>query len=154
MIRTDLAYRRTAAEAASGMGLLIALFDTLAGDLRRAAEAQRENDIERRSREAGHALRVLGFLENRVASATDGELARELIAFYSSLRRKLIEASARKSAGMLEQMMADVLKLREQWQQIEQRNEPSGPEILRPVIQIPAGYPAPQIERIRSNWSA
>ena len=54
MNRTDLAYRRTAAEAASGLGLLIALFDTLAGDLRRAAEAQRANDIERRSREARH----------------------------------------------------------------------------------------------------
>jgi hypothetical protein len=41
MTPTDLAYRKTAVEGASGMGLLIALYDTLAGDLRRAAAAQR-----------------------------------------------------------------------------------------------------------------
>ena len=154
MNRTDLAYRRTAAEAASGLGLLIALFATLAGDLRRAAEAQRANDIERRSREARHALLVIGYLEDWVARGTDGELARELIAFYSSMRRKLIEAAARKSAKLLEQQMDRVLELREHWQQIELRNEPSGPEILSPVIPIPPGYPAPQIERQRGSWSA
>ncbi len=118
--------------------MLIALYDTLAGDLRRAAEAQRENDMERRCREARHALRVIGYLEDRVSRGTEGELARELTKFYSSLRSKLIEAAVRKSAEMLEQMMTDVLKLRGHWQQIELRTEPSGPEILRPEIQIPA----------------
>ena len=34
---TELAYRKTAVEGASGFGLMIALYDTLAGNLRRAA---------------------------------------------------------------------------------------------------------------------
>jgi len=37
MNRTDMAYRKSAVEGATGFGLLIALYDTLAGDLRRAA---------------------------------------------------------------------------------------------------------------------
>jgi flagellar biosynthetic protein FliS len=136
------------------LGLLISLFDTLAGNLRRAGKAQREDDIERRCREVRHALLVIGHLENWVEQGTGGVLAQELAAFYSSLRRKVIEAEAANSAEILEKQMFRVLELREHWQQIELRNEPSGPEILRPVIQMPARYPAPQIQGLRGNWSA
>lgn len=154
MNRTDLAYRRTGVEAASGLGLLITLFDTLAGDLRRAADAQRTNDIEMRSQEVRHALLVVGYLEDWVKRGEDGDLARELIAFYASLRRNLIEAAARMSAEIFERQMADVLELRKYWQQIESRMESSGPEILLPELRIPAGYPVPQIECRQSSWSA
>ena len=154
MNRTDLAYRRTAAEAASGLGLLIALFDTLAGDLRRAAEAQRANLIEHRCREVHHALLVLGYLEDWVNRGSDGVLARQLIAIYSDLRRKVIDAEVRKSSETLEQQMARVLELREHWQRIEVGAEPSGPEILPPAFKTPAGYPAAQFESRRSSWSA
>ncbi len=64
MTPTELSYRKTATEGASGFGLLIGLFDTLAGNLRRAAEAQRANDMEKRCGEANHALLVIGHLEN------------------------------------------------------------------------------------------
>ena len=37
MSPTEMAYRKTAIGGASGFGLLVALYDTLAGDLRRAA---------------------------------------------------------------------------------------------------------------------
>ena len=154
MNRTELAYRRTAADAPGGLGLLIGLFDTLAGDLRRAADAQRENDIEQRCREVRHALLVLGHLEDWVKRGEDGILARKLIAFYSSLRRKLTEAEVRKSAEIFERQMAAVLELRKYWQQIESRTESSGPEILLPEFRIPAGYPDPQIESGRGSWSA
>jgi flagellar protein FliS len=154
MNRTDLAYRRTAAEAASGLALLISLYDTLAGDLRRAAEAQRTNDIERRGREVHHAVLVVGYLEDWVNKGTGGLLAQELTAFYGSLRRKLIDAEARQSAEIFEQQMNRVLELRKSWQSVEVRNEPSGPEVLRPPIPIPAGYPTPRPERLRGSWSA
>lgn len=154
MNRTDLAYRRTAAEAASGLTLLISLFDTLAGDLRRAAQAQRENDIEQRSKETRHALLIVGYLEDWVNRGTGGTLAQELSTFYASLRRSVIEAEIKMSPEIFEQLMSRVLKLREQWQAVQLRTEPSGPEVLRPAIQIPIGYPAPHVERQQSSWSA
>jgi flagellar biosynthetic protein FliS len=154
MTQIDLAYRRTAAEAPGGLALLIALFDTLAGDLRRAAKAQRDNQIERRYREVRHAMLVVAHLESWVDQGTGGVLAQELAAFYASLRRKLIEAEACKSAELLEQQMFRVLDLREHWQQVVLRSEPSGPEILHPASEMPTRYPGPQIERLRSNWSA
>ena len=60
--QTELSYRRSAIEGASTIGLMIALFDTLVGDLRRAAFALRKNDIETRCRELNHATLVLGQL--------------------------------------------------------------------------------------------
>lgn len=154
MNRTDIAYRRTAAEASSGLGLLISLYDTLAGDLRRAAQAQREDAIERRCQEVRHALLIVGYLENWVNRGEGGMLSQQLSTFYASLRCKLIEAEAKKSAEILEQQMVRVLELREQWQGVQLRTEPSGAEVLRPAIQVPVGYPAQHMERQQSNWSA
>ncbi len=119
---TDMAYRRTAAEGASGIGLLIALYDTLAGDLRRAAAAQRANDIETRCREAKHAFIVIGYLEDCVQRGSGGLLAQQLLAFYSTLRKKLLEAQKMQSAEALEEQMESVLNLREHWQRLDSRD--------------------------------
>ncbi len=56
----QLSYRRSAIQGASPIGLVIALYDTLSGDLRRAAAAIRSRDIQKRCTEVNHALLVLG----------------------------------------------------------------------------------------------
>jgi flagellar biosynthetic protein FliS len=154
MNRTGLAYRKNAAEAPSGLGLLIALFDTLAMDLGRAAEAQHKNEIEKRCGAVRHALLVIGHLEDWVSRGTGGALAQDLIAFYATLRRNLIEAEARNSADILDQQMTAVLKLRTHWQKFESESTQKGPEILRPERRIPPGYPESIVENRVSSWSA
>lgn len=155
MTPTDLAYRRTAAEGASGFGLLIALYDTLAGDLRRAAEAQREDDIERRGREVNHAFRVIGLLDDCVHRGSGGELADQLVTFYSSLRHKLISAQVEQSAEMLEEQMEKVLKIREAWQAADLGMAQSALANLPPVATKGAGeYPTFHPKNSAGNWSA
>ena len=145
----------TAVEGASGFGLLIALFDTLAGNLRRAAAAQRANDIEGRCREAKHALTIIGYLESCLHSCEVGQLTRQLRAFYASLRHKLLEAQAEQSAETFEKEMADVLKIREYWQQIEQRGATPVPMAMRTVTTMqPGNYAPAQAERSYGGWSA
>jgi flagellar protein FliS len=102
---TELAYRKTAVEGASGFGLLIALYDTLAGDLRRAADAQRKDDIDRRCKEINHALLVIAYLDDWIDREGGGELAQKLIVFYTTMRKRLIEAQAKQSPEMLEEQM-------------------------------------------------
>jgi flagellar secretion chaperone FliS len=155
MTRTDLEYRKAAADGTNGFGVLIALYDTLAGDLRRAAEAEHQNDIEKRCLEVNHALLVVGHLEDWVARGSDGELAQQLVAFYASLRRKLIEAQVTRSAQVLEQQMDLVLDLREHWQKIDLRAESTEPEIMPPVHaqSLPAAFSA-RAESRRGSWSA
>lgn len=124
MTFSDLTYRKTAIEGESGLGLLIALFDTLAGDLRRAAQAERDGDIGKRSREANHALLVIAHLEECVAQSEGGELSRKLTAFYVSLKGQIINAQAKRSAALLEKLMSDVLAVRTYW---DQANVPATP---------------------------
>ena len=151
---TEVTYRRAAADGANGFGLLIALYDTLAGSLRHAAEAQQANDIPWRCREVEHALRIIAHLEAWLDLGEGGDLAMQLIAFYSGLRRRLIEASVRQSSEMFQQQMIEVLKVREIWQYLELQKPSSGPEPIPPSAQRPAAYMAMQIDNCRSNWSA
>jgi len=155
MSPTEMAYRKSAIGGASGFGLLVALYDTLAGDLRRAAEAERGNDLEKRTRELNHALLVIAHLENWVSRGSGGVLADQLVAFYRSLRRKMIEAQAKRSAAILEEEMKLVLKIREAWQGLELRGAPSLPEDRG--WSKPATYPgtsAAQSRQSVSHWSA
>jgi flagellar protein FliS len=117
--RTELSYRKTAIEGASPIGLMIALFDTLAGDLRRAAEALRRNDIETRCNELNHATLVLGQLESWLDLKNGGEPAQNLQRFYAYLRAKMLEASAKKSAPILDAQIEMILHVRSSWQQID-----------------------------------
>jgi len=134
MTGSEFFYRKTAAASSGGgLGLLIALYDTLAGDLRRMIEAERGNDLVRRCREANHALLVIGYLEECVTRGNSGDLADQLTAFYASLRRKLIVAQARRSPAIIEEQMAEILKIREAWQAMEMKTQPAAPEILRPT---------------------
>src|SRR5271165_4012432 len=119
MSPTEMAYRKTAIGGASGFGLLIALYDTLAGDLRRAAEAERSNNLEKRTQELNHALLVVAYLEEYIERGSGGKLADQLVTFYRTLRRKIIEAQVKRSAEILEDQMLEVLKIREIWQRFE-----------------------------------
>jgi flagellar protein FliS len=156
MNATEQAYRRTAAEGASGFGLLIALYDTLAGDLRRAAEALRRNDIEARCKELNHALLVIGYLDDWIDRKGGGDLAQKLVDFYAAMRAKLIEAQARNSPDLLEQQMDLVLSIRGTWHDLEARAsrtlEPS-PATQDQDQEYPGTQPV-QPARSVSSWSA
>lgn len=156
MSPVELTYRKTAASTgASGFGLLIGLYDTLAGSLRRAAQAERENEIEKRCREVNHALMVIGYLEDVLSQGDGGELAQQLASVYASLRHKMIEAQVTRSAELLEQQMNLVLKIREQWQGLEFHRESSGPEILKPLQgSAYPRMPANQMDEMQLSWSA
>jgi flagellar protein FliS len=129
MNSTQLTYRQAALQGASGFGFLIALYDTLIADLRRAAEAQLAGHVERRGNRVNHALLVLGYLQNWIHPEAEGELANQLLAFYSRLRSSLIVAQARQSAEMLQQHIPELLHLRKIWQDLELGtvNPQSGP---------------------------
>ncbi len=155
MSPTEMAYRKMAIGGASGFGLLVALYDTLAGDLRRAAEAERSNDLEKRTKELNHALLVIAYLEEYVERGSGGKLADHLRLFYRSLRRRMIEAQAKRSPEILEEQMAQVLKIREIWQRFELGGTASKQESQSwiPPVSYPNAQPA-RYEQSASGWSA
>jgi flagellar protein FliS len=153
MQSTELFYRKSAAEGASGFGLMIALYDTLAGDLRRAVDAERSNNLEKRCLEVNHALLVIGYLEDCIERAGGGELSQQLVSLYSSLRRKLIEAQVKRSPEILEQQMEKVLSIRETWQMMEQAGHDTRSTIPGALAQGDYDSPASNPSHT-SSWSA
>jgi flagellar protein FliS len=119
MMTTELSYRQTSIAGASPIGLMIVLFDTLVGDLRRAAGALRKNDIEARCKELNHAALVIGQLESWIDLKNGGESAESLSRFYAYLRAKMMEASVSKSAAVLENQIEMILHVRSAWQQLD-----------------------------------
>jgi flagellar protein FliS len=132
-----MSYRKTAIAGASSIGLMIVLFDTLVGDLRRAASALRKDDIETRCRELNHAALVLGQLESWVDLEKGGESAETLTRFYAYLRAKMMEASINKSAAVLDTQIDMILHVRSAWQQLDAA-PPAAPD-------EPAELPAQQV---------
>lgn len=115
----ELSYRKSAIGGASTIGLMIVLFDTLAGDLRRAATALRNNDIETRCNQLNHAALVLGQLESWVDLKSGGESAQTLSRFYAYLRSKMLEAAGSRSAKLLETQLEMLLHVRTAWHQLD-----------------------------------
>jgi flagellar protein FliS len=116
---TGLSYRRSAIQGASTIGLIITMFDTLAGNLSRAANAIRKNDIETRCRELNHAALVLGQLQSWIDLKNGGESAQTLSRFYAYLRTKMMEASVSRSAKLLETQIDMILHVRSAWQLLD-----------------------------------
>jgi flagellar protein FliS len=112
-------YRQSSIEGASPIGLVIALFDRLTADLRRAVEALRKDDIEARCAELHHAALVLGQLEDWLDHKNGEELSKSLSTFYGYLRAKMLQASIQKSVPLLEEQIALILQIRAAWQQRE-----------------------------------
>jgi flagellar secretion chaperone FliS len=144
--QTELSYRKSAIEGASPIGLIVVLFDTLVGDLRRAAAAIRESDIGKRCNELNHATLVLGHLESWIDMKQGGESAKTLAGFYAYLRAKMMEAAISQSASLLETQMEMILQVRSAWQKLD--TEP--PEAPGRSLEIPTGKintaPTPMVE--------
>lgn len=158
MTETGLSYRKSAIEGASSIGLMIALFDTLVGDFRRAAEALRRNDIETRCTELNHATLVLGQLENWLDTKNGGESAATLARFYAYLRAKMMQAAVTQSASLLEAQIDMILHVRTSWQQLD-TPAPSDSEghFEAQVVQTRTSYASahePDLERVRFSQSA
>ncbi len=155
--QTGLSYRKSAIEGASSIGLIIALFDTLAGDLRRAAAAIGKNDIEKRCRELNHGSLVLGQLESWIDMNNGGESAQTLSGFYAYLRAKMMEAAGTNSAKLLEAQIDMILHVRSAWQKLDtgpQRTPGMPAEFLAEQTSTPStSTPATKVERIPFSQS-
>ncbi len=115
--RTELSYRIAAVDASDPIGLLLALYDTLSGNLRRAAAAQRDGDIGRRCSELNHAYMVLGQLESWADQDRDKRLTESLAIFYAYIRDRMFSASLSQSASGFDALVEMVSQVRTTWQQ-------------------------------------
>jgi len=148
-----LEYRRSLTEHASVVGLVIALLDTLIGDLRRAAEAMEKNDISTRCEQLVHGFQVLTQLEAMLDLENGGETAKKLHRFYRHVRSQMLLAQFKLTPSILYGEIKAVLLVREAWQQVDA----SGTRTAAPATQPYSSMPelmveAPETE-VRTSFS-
>jgi flagellar biosynthetic protein FliS len=112
-------YRRAAVRSASAVSLVVMLYDTLLGDMRRAIAALQEANVEKRTAELKHALLVVQQLEGSLNMAEGGMLAQTLTQYYGVLRDAIIRTQASASPELLNKHMALLLDLRQAWTEWE-----------------------------------
>lgn len=122
-----ISYRQSAISGATPVGLVIALYDKLASDFRLAVDAIRADDIEARCQAVNHAMLVLGQLQDWVNMDSGEALAQSLVSFYQMLRARLLEASLKKSAELLEEQILLILQVRGAWQERDSQTVPEFP---------------------------
>jgi flagellar protein FliS len=129
-------YRQGAGRGASGVRLVILLYEQAIQDLGRAVKAVEENNIVRRTRELNHALAVIGHLQYTLDLELGGTVARNLARFYTTVRAAILEAHARASREILQRQIAYLLEMREAWVRVEQAQMEAS---ARPALAQPEG---------------
>jgi len=169
-------YSQGNAHGASPLGLVVALYDTILRDLRRAGDAIAQGDVEKRTFELNHALRVIAELENVLDFERGSDAAPKLKNFYVVMRGMILDASIKNSREALHQLWEIFATVRKAWNEAERKMKnagdlgnpvsPAAPAALSvapPLLNIPpANQPAvAQREPFsaadvpsRGNWSA
>jgi flagellar secretion chaperone FliS len=119
-------YREAAVQGAGRVRLVVLLYEQAIEDLRRALAAHARKEIEVRTREINHALLVLGHLQGSLDMRQGGQVAANLVRFYSLVRAGLVEAQCKQSAALLERQIALLLQVRDAWCQVERSEEAPG----------------------------
>lgn len=112
-------YRQNHAQGAHPVGLVVKLYDALLEDFRRALEAVRAGQVERRVAALNHALLILAELESTLDHERGGQVAVHLKGLYQVARALIVEENLRARPEGLEKLMAMFLPVRQAWQQAE-----------------------------------
>ena len=149
----EAAYRTASASGATHIGLLLLVYDALASDLSKAAEALTRGDIAWRCNLSNHALLLLGHLEQWCDVLDDGSLANSLRQFYGHLRQQLLTYQATGTPDDFRALAGLVLETRAVWQLKEQRSSDEG-RARNGTIGGHEGAFEVEVEVSTSGWSA
>ena len=132
----SLEYRRAATQQASVVGLVIALHDTLIGNLARAADAMDKENISVRCEELIHGFKVLTQLDAMLDMKAGGVTAVNIRRFYTHVRGRMLEAQFKLDPALLRDQVRIVLEVRQAWEQVDSApSEGRGPasDVYEPV---------------------
>ncbi|AFL87632.1 flagellin-specific chaperone FliS [Terriglobus roseus DSM 18391] len=108
-------YQEHALAGATGVDLIVALYDGWIRFLHRAADAADDDDVIERRFAVKRSLDILMYLEARLRPDIGGEPARALSDFYAAMFTMTLEASSAGSAKELRKVVDCVRNVKEAW---------------------------------------
>ena len=97
-------------------------YDQIVSALGGAIRAIGDRNIEEKTKELNHALALISHLQRGLDFEAAGEVARVMDCFYTVARTQILEASARLSPDILQQVIGQFAAQREAWEQVERAN--------------------------------
>lgn len=149
MTTARIAYREADVRGASPVRLVVLLCEQVIEDLRQAARALEQNDIERRTHQINHAILVIGHLQSGLDFANGGKAAQDLNHFYNVLRQNLVQVQFSPSPAGFTQQITDLLAVREAWIEVERAENPLATTAAAPAPSIAGGS---EPDAMRVDW--
>jgi flagellar protein FliS len=112
-------YRESAVRSASPVGLIVILYEETIRSLRKAQRALKQKNIEQRTLELTHAIKVIGHLQSVLDFDRGGAVARNLWAFYNTARTAILSVTHESGNEILESLAADFSNIAQAWQQVD-----------------------------------
>jgi flagellar protein FliS len=131
------AYQKAAAAGATPVGIVVALYDTILRDFRRALEALDAGNIQFRVFELNHALSVIAHLQNTLDFTRGHDAAKTFDRFYHVTRGMIVAVNARADRTILLQLIEMYGSLRQAWQEVDRK--------------LPAAQQLPQVPSSNSS---
>jgi flagellar secretion chaperone FliS len=153
-------YKARALESASGIDLVIALYDGIIRFMHRAMEAVDRGDAGQRRAAVKRAMDIVIHLQATLKRDQGGKPAECLSEFYAAMFALMLQGSLANSREKFEQVIACVWNVRDAWRQVA-----ADPAAMNPAWQrMAAEGHATQIERrvmqgnsdseFSTNWTA
>ena len=111
----ETSYQQQALAGATGVELIVALYDGLIRFLYRAMQCVEESDTHGRRVAVKKAIDILMYLQARLRPDVGGAVAASLADFYSAMFTLTLEASHLESREQFEEVIALVRNVREVW---------------------------------------
>jgi flagellar protein FliS len=110
-----MSYQQQTLVGATGIELVIALYDGVIRFLYRAMQCAEERDVRGRRVAVKKALDILMYLQARLRPDLGGAVAASLADFYSTMFTMTLEASHLESKEQFEEVISFVRNVREAW---------------------------------------
>lgn len=152
-------YQQQTLMGATGVELVLALYDGLIRFLYRAIQCTEDKDITGRRIAVSRALDILMYLQARLRPDIGGSTAQSLSDFYAAMFTLALEASHYESVEQFQEVIASVRNVRDAWS-VAAKNPDANrvlPRELRTKEELFATPPPPTAlteEPRASRWSA
>ncbi len=144
------AYRENAVSGLSPVGQVIVLYEQIVSDLRRAAKAIDDHNVEDRTNAINHATLIVGHLQNKLDFDAGADVARNLERFYNLMRQRLSDAQLQASTQILNEQIGLILDLRDAWKEVDAGNIPQAAASPSPEAASDGTAPL----RTSTDWNA
>ena len=146
------AYRETDVRGATAVRLVVLLYEQMIQDLRQAAQAIEQNDIELRTNQINHAILVIAYLQSGLEFATGGKVAQDLNDFYDVLRQNLVQVQFHPSQAGICQQITDLVEVREAWTEVERAESLVASAVTTTPNTVPSDAASSESNPVRVTW--